>query len=78
MGHPRHMGHTPNGIPGNRAQRRAARRTPPAVAAYASSYECPDCDADSELSVDDLGIWHLTIRHDSTCPWLAAYERTTR
>lgn len=33
-----------------------------------SSGDCPDCDAYTELSRDSTGIWHLSIRHDDTCP----------
>jgi len=39
------------------------------------SYRCPDCSSDAELTRDSLGIWHLTIRHDDTCP---TYRRSTR
>ena len=39
---------------------------------------CPDCHADTELTRDRDGIWHLTIRHDPTCPLLALMtERST-
>lgn len=35
-----------------------------------SSGDCPDCDADTELTrdPDHPRIWRLHIRHDHTCP----------
>ncbi len=36
--------------------------------ALADAYRCPDCDADATLTRDALGIWHLTVAHDGTCP----------
>lgn len=49
---------------------------PPAVLAAltGATYECPDCDNDVELRYQG-GVAHLTVRHDDTCPWLAATER---
>ena len=39
---------------------------------------CDDCNADTEIPDDiDLtkpGLTIITIRHDSTCPWLARRE----
>ena len=55
----------------NRAARRRARRAgvPVEVAAVAASYRCPDCASEAELTRDPIGIWHLTISHDTTCPF---------
>lgn len=52
----------------NRAERRRTRRSALDSLAVAAAYECPDCDADTRLTQDEHGIWHLTIRHDTTCP----------
>ena len=38
---------------------------------------CLDCDAYQYMQLVD-GIYHLTISHDSTCPWLNAREGTKR
>lgn len=46
----------------------------PIIDAIAEGYECPDCNAEKELHRDHLGVWHLTIRHDATCPELARIE----
>jgi len=63
----------------NRRQRRAEGQRgsplPSALDAITGAGACPDCDADAELTRDTLGIWHLTIRHDSTCPWLSTRTR---
>jgi hypothetical protein len=32
---------------------------------------CQDCDAHQYMQLVD-GIYHLTISHDTTCPWLNA------
>jgi len=40
----------------------------------ADAYRCPDCDSEGDLTRDSLGIWHLIIRHDDTCP---TYRRST-
>ncbi len=53
-----HRGHRGQGSVGD---------TEPAV-----TYRCQDCDSDAELTRDDLGIWHLWVRHDATCPALRA------
>ncbi len=34
----------------------------------AGAYRCPDCDSDADLTRDDLGIWHLWVSHDDSCP----------
>ena len=57
----------------NRQQRRAQRRKgtpvpPAAVSEFAQNYRCPDCAATSELHRDQLGLWHLLVSHDETCP----------
>ena len=54
LGHLGHMGH--------RSEGDQLTRT------LADAYCCPDCYSDAELTRDDLGIWHLAIRHDTTCP----------
>ena len=59
----------------NREQRRAARRAgvPQEAIAYAESYSCPDCLADTELVIDGLPV--LNVRHDDTCP---TYRRASQ
>jgi hypothetical protein len=54
----------------NRAQRRRAhRQAPPEFRAFAANYRCPDCLNDTTQPVaDDLGIWHIEVHHDDTCP----------
>jgi hypothetical protein len=60
----------------NRQQRRAEqRRTPRAVRALAAHYKCPDCLSTNSSPYYDCGIWHLNVRHDSTCP---SYQRLRR
>lgn len=39
---------------------------------------CPDCNADAELVELAPGVTVLTIRHDETCPYLAAIETDER
>ena len=36
---------------------------------------CEDCSAYQDVTRVD-GIYHITIAHDATCPWLAAREGT--
>ena len=36
---------------------------------------CEDCDAYQDVTRVD-GVYHVTIAHDATCPWLAAREGT--
>jgi len=38
---------------------------------------CPDCIAEADLTRDDLGIWHLTISHDHTCPHIPRANQST-
>lgn len=38
---------------------------------FASIYQCPDCQSESELEVDAFGMHHMHVYHDPTCPWLA-------
>jgi hypothetical protein len=54
----------------NRAdRRRQQRKVPPAIRAYARAYQCPDClNTSSEPYADDLGMWHIEVHHDETCP----------
>lgn len=70
----------------NREQRRAAARRGPnrhpetqatddEIRAAAASYKCPDCNADTSLSQDGHGIWHLDIAHDDTCPTFQRIRR---
>ncbi len=61
LGHLGHMGH---GAEGDRLMH-----------TLADAYRCPDCNADAELTRDTLGIWHLKISHDGTCP---TYRRSPR
>ena len=65
----------------NRAERRGAgKRTTPATIPFLDavldqrvSGGCADCDAYSFTQVVD-GIYHLSIYHDDTCPFLNARE----
>jgi hypothetical protein len=36
---------------------------------------CEDCDAYQDVTRVD-GVYHVTIAHDVTCPWLNAREGT--
>ena len=38
---------------------------------------CEDCSAYQDVTHVD-GVYHITIAHDATCPWLNAREGTTR
>jgi hypothetical protein len=40
-----------------------------------AGYECPDCDNDVEVWLDTLGVFHLNVLHDDTCPSLAARQK---
>lgn len=55
----------------NRSER---RKLPPAVRAVANGYRCPDCDNDTRVWLDQLGMWRLDVLHDDTCPWLTRHE----
>ena len=36
---------------------------------------CDDCNAHQKMTHDPhTGIYHLTVHHDATCPWLALHE----
>jgi len=65
----------------NRRQRRGARRveaTPGArVRAFANSYRCPDCLAETELINPSTNVFVLEVRHDLSCPSYAAMTATT-
>jgi len=59
----------------NRRQRRTRRleATPGArVRAFANSYRCPDCLADTELINPSTNVYVLNVRHDMSCPSYAA------
>ncbi len=58
-----------------RGQRGHRGHTPKSPTVPTISGACPDCDADAELTRDTFGIYHLTIRHNSTCPWLNTRTR---
>lgn len=68
----------------NRKQRRAAKNVVhgPLIAGAREllnrlDFHCPDCDSDLTRSTDEVGIEHLTIHHDETCPqWLAMRPAT--
>jgi hypothetical protein len=48
-----------------------------ALIAIAQRSRCPDCNSDVDYAFDQLGVLHLTIRHDDTCPtWRAIQKRT--
>jgi hypothetical protein len=36
---------------------------------------CEYCNAEQVPSIDALGVMHITISHDDTCPWLQQQER---
>lgn len=64
----------------NRKQRRAAGipggyliGAPDVLAAL--DFHCPDCNSDIERWIDSHGIHRVAIRHDDTCPWLAAHGK---
>ena len=65
----------------NRAERRAAgKRTTPAAIPFLDALldqrvagGCPDCDAYQRVTQVD-GIYHVSIYHDDTCPFLNARE----
>jgi len=39
---------------------------------------CAECDAYTEMSADDDGVYVATVRHDDWCPDLARRRRTQR
>jgi hypothetical protein len=52
-------------------RRRAKPIPPPAVATYARSYRCTDCDSRTGRAWrDNHSLWHFTVEHDDTCPVL--------
>lgn len=62
----------------NRAQRRQAarrQRIPDSVQHFATSYVCPDCDADTNLVEEPDGVFILNVAHDTTCPSYGAMTR---
>jgi hypothetical protein len=54
----------------NRAERRRmTQKAPASVRAFVAAYRCPDCLSDTTQPVaDELGVWHIDVRHDDTCP----------
>jgi hypothetical protein len=48
--------------------------TPDLVAVALAAARCPDCDADVNLRSQDGGVIEVDVRHDPTCPRLAAME----
>lgn len=59
----------------NRSKRRKLPKAIQSIADNLHNLHCPDCNNDAALTQDSLGMWHLEIRHDDTCPWLSAYEQ---
>ncbi len=51
--------------------------TPAAVARYAATYRCPDCNSDVTRHSTPGAAHHLTIHHDDTCPWWRALQART-
>jgi hypothetical protein len=46
-------------------------RPPDSVTRYAKAYRCADCTSDvGRVGRDSLGIWHVEIKHDDSCPVL--------
>ncbi len=40
---------------------------------------CPDCPSEADLLAEGPpGVWGLVVRHDPSCPFLAAQERRQR
>jgi len=64
-----------------RAERRqAAKRKPSEPVSFLDALldqritgGCQDCDAYQHMQLVD-GVYHITISHDATCPWLNARE----
>lgn len=64
----------------NREQRRrAARRAKGTQLAHqvAAGYQCPDCNADTQLVEDEPGVFILAVFHDETCPAYTAMKGST-
>lgn len=67
----------------NRADVRKARAAgcPDRILARAVSYECPDCNAETTLTLDKTTerrrTWRLGVTHSSTCSWLASRTNAT-
>lgn len=41
------------------------------VRKWLEEHPCPDCSSvTGDLTQDDLGVWHVTMSHDATCPWM--------
>lgn len=61
----------------NRKQRRAAARGKRVKGGYligapdvinGLDFHCPDCNSELHHWTDDLGIQHVDVLHDDTCP----------
>lgn len=64
----------------NREQRRrAARRAKGTQLAHevADAYQCPDCNADTQLVEEHPGVFLLRVVHDDTCPAYSAMKGST-
>lgn len=45
------------------------QKAPLSIRAFAAAYRCPDCLSETAQPVaDQLGIWHVYVHHDDTCP----------
>jgi hypothetical protein len=64
----------------NRAERRwRNRKAPRSVRWLANNYRCPDCLSETTSPVQDrIGVWHINVQHDDTCPWFNRYVRSDR
>jgi hypothetical protein len=55
--------------------KQALRGISPQLLDELATYECPDCGNDVEIWLDTLGMLHLNVLHDDTCPSLAARRK---
>lgn len=51
-------------------RRRGTRKPPPEAIAYAAAYRCGHCTgrARARRKPDELGVWHIEVAHDDSCP----------
>ncbi|WP_338538173.1 hypothetical protein N5P18_15650 [Janibacter terrae] len=61
----------------NREQRRRAARRAADAHQVAVGYQCPDCNAETQLVEDQRGVFILRVAHDDTCPAYKAMIRST-